>query len=54
MDRPCRDGADRAERHVGAPYFFFFFFVAFFFTVSPPSRSPRVPRRLVKLTWDSR
>jgi hypothetical protein len=49
MDRPCRDGADRAERHAEAPYFFFFFFVAFFFTVSPPSRSPRVTRRLINL-----
>ena len=31
-----------------APYFFFaFFLVAFFFIVSPPSRSPRVPRWLI-------
>jgi hypothetical protein len=31
-----------------APYFFFaFFLVAFFFIMSPPSRSPRVPRWLI-------
>jgi hypothetical protein len=31
-----------------ARYFFFFFFAAFFFAiVSPPSRSPRVPRSIM-------
>ena len=31
-----------------ARYFFFFFFAAFFFAiVSPPSRSPRVPRTII-------
>ena len=43
MDRPCRNGADRAERPTEAPYFFFFFFAAFFFIVSPPP-APRASR----------
>jgi hypothetical protein len=34
-----------------ARYFFFFFFAAFFFAmVSPPSRSPRVPRSITVRT----
>src|SRR5262245_27033457 len=42
MVRPCRDGADRAERR-RAPYFFFFLAAFFFAIVSPPSRSPARP-----------
>ena len=43
MVRPCRNGADRAERHEGRLTSSSFFFVAFFFIVSPPSR-PRASR----------
>src|SRR5262252_3252038 len=47
MNRPCRNGADRAECPTRAAYFFFFFFVAFFFNRVTSSRSPRVPRWLL-------
>src|SRR5262249_36377467 len=50
MIRPCRNGADRAERHEGAYFFLAFFFVAFFFIVSPPSRS-RASRAVAGCSW---